>query len=235
MSPRTNQPRSLRVEIEGEGLVYDSRDTPAEGVPMNANRAVSLVVMYTATILMGMSRPMSAEVVYIPVHKTILNNGSLRGDIDHDGRTDFTLVATSQVTVCGNRGGFTGNVTLAPAEGNGVVVSHLDFAALLPVGTEVGPGSDFYQNSAIVDQFLICNAGQHDVEGYLGLEFLKNGETHYAWTFVQVDAFYSFKNSYLRVTVLGVAYETDPGVPITTGQQNLLQDGTLSGLSESDK
>jgi hypothetical protein len=159
-----------------------------------------------------------AEVVYTPVNVTISGNGSIKLDLNHDGIVDFVLRSVSQVTVCGDRGGLIGSTKMTPATGDGVVVSHLNFAAVLGSGIPIDAKQTFYSGRTVVTQFFICSSGTQHVAGYLGLEFQINGQTHYGWAQVDIYAHYSFRGNGMRTTLIDFAYETIPGQAIKTGQ-----------------
>ena len=54
------------------------------------------------------------------------------------------------------------------------------------------------------------------LEGYLGLMFQINGQTHYGWALLKVKI--KKPKEEVFVTLLGYAYETVPGMPIDAGQ-----------------
>ena len=159
-----------------------------------------------------------AEVVYTPVNVTISGNGSIKIDLNHDGTRDFLLRSVSQVTVCGNRGGFLGSTKITPTKGDGVVVSHLDFVAVLESGVSIDSAQTFYNAKSVVTQFHICSSGTQHIGGYLGLEFQVNGQTHYGWVQVDISAYYNYRSSGMSTTLIDFAYESTPGQAIKTGQ-----------------
>ena len=160
----------------------------------------------------------AAEVVYTSVNATISGNGSIKIDLNHDGITDFVLRSFSRFTVCGNRGGLIGSTKITPTTGDGVVVSHLDFAAVLASGISIDASSLFYNAQTVVTQFFVCSSGSQHVAGYLGLEFQINGQTHYGWAQVIIYARYPYLQNWMRTTLVDFAYETIPGQAIKTGQ-----------------
>src|SRR6266705_3465070 len=179
-----------------------------------------------AKVLVGMGLiasawPTEAKVVYTPRNVTISGNGSIKLDLNHDGITDFVLRSVSQVAACGNRHGLIGSTKITPTIGDGVVVSHLNFAALLGSGIPIDARATFYKAQTIVTQFFICSSGFQHVAGYLGLEFQINGRTHYGWAQVRIDAYYNYGINHLtgmRTTLVDQAFETIPGQAIKTGQ-----------------
>jgi hypothetical protein len=191
---------------------------------MKTNRRTTAAIVVGALLLMSLlafARTATAEVVYTPVNVTISGNGSIKLDLNHDGITDFVLRSVSQVAACGNRGGLIGSTKITPTTGDGVEVSHLDFAAVLASGIPIDARATFYKARTVVTQFFICSSGSQHVAGYLGLEFQINGQTHYGCAQVKIDAYYNFgfnRRTGMRTTLVGFAYETIPGQAIKTGQ-----------------
>jgi hypothetical protein len=117
---------------------------------------------------------------------------------------------------------------LTPAQGNGVVLAGVYAAALLH-GEEIGTQkfSSSYAEMAGVSNTLIyivplrdrCVFEEQGTWGnvsthYLGLSFQIDGETHYGWARLNVTV----TRDSIKGTVTGYAYETVPGMPISTGQ-----------------
>jgi hypothetical protein len=167
--------------------------------------------------MLALASTAAAEVVYTPVNVTISGKGSIKFDLNHDRLNDFVLHSVAQVTSCGNRGGLKGSSKLTPVSGDGVVVSQLDFAAVLASGIPVDGNSTFYGRKAIVTQFFFCQTGSETVSGYLGLEFLINGQVHYGWAQIYIHASFS-EQGFIETTLVDFAYETIPGQAIKTGQ-----------------
>jgi hypothetical protein len=128
---------------------------------------------------------------------------------------------------------------LSPSAGSGVVVSELRFAALLPSGVTINSGSNFYESQAVVSQFFICSRGAYHAAGFLALKFQVDGEIHYGWALVQIEAAFAETTGGLRTTLVGFAYETVPGQGLNTGQKSgadevsSIQADHNSDLSES--
>jgi hypothetical protein len=184
-------------------------------------RDLNIVWMFIILVfgLSALAGPADAEVVYTPVGVTVSGSGSFKIDLNHDGVTDFILRSVSQFTICGDRGGLYGSTTIKPAiTGNGVVVSHLDFAAVLPSGVPIDNSDSFYMSKAVVTQFLLCEGQHTQVAGYLGLEFQINGKTHYGWAQIKIYASFGTQTGSMSTTLVGFAYETIPGHTINTGQ-----------------
>lgn len=210
----------------------ESCETPSKhskSVRQHLNRFAMAAVL-AAVGLLSLAWPAEAKVVYTPVNVTISGNGSISLDLNHDGITDFVIRSVSLVTVCGDRGGLIGSTKITPKTGNGIVVSHLNFAELLGSGIPIGAGADFYKAQAVVTQFFLCSSGTHTADGYLGLEFQINGQTHYGWARVAIYAYYTYFRHVMRTTLLDFAYETIPGLAIKTGQTS----GAAEGLDSAN-
>ncbi len=161
----------------------------------------------------------AAAVVHTPVNVTLSGNGNINLDLNHDGITDFVLHSFSQTQTCGMLGSaLRGSTKITPTTGDGVVVSHSDFAAVLASGTPVSGSSLFYNARAVVTQFFFCRGHSYHVAGYLGLEFQINGHTHYGWAQLSIDAPYNWQNAKMSTTLIGFAYETISGKVIQAGQ-----------------
>jgi len=172
----------------------------------------------------------SAEVVYTPANVTLSGNGSIRIDMNHDGIKDFVLRSSSQVAACGNRGSLLRSTKMIPKTvGGGVVVSHLNFAAVLVSGISIDSTATFHNASSTVTQFFLCNLGNQHVAGYLGLELPINGQIHFGWAQIIIDAHYDHLNSWMHTTLVDYAYENIPGHPIKTGQTS----GNAKNVPES--
>jgi hypothetical protein len=193
----------------------------SEPVRERLNRFAIAAVLAAVGVL-ALAWPVEAKVVYTPVDATILGNGYIKIDLNHDKIADFVIHSVSKVFVCGNRGGLMGFTNIIPKTGDGVVVSNLNVAELLASGIAIGAGADFYKAHAVVTQFVICSGGTYSAGGYLGLEFQINGQTHYGWAQVNIFA----AGQRMRTTLVDFAYETTPGQAIKTGQTS----GAAEGL-----
>jgi hypothetical protein len=187
---------------------------------MKTSRAAIAAIAVGAlqTSLLAFAPHAAAEVIYTPVNVTISGKGSIKINLNHDGITEFVIRSASLATVCGNRGGLIGSTKITPSTGDGVVVSHLDFAAVLGSGVPIDARATFYNARTVVTQFFICSFGNQHIAGYLGLEFQIKGQTHYGWAQVGIDAHYDFRRNSMHTRLIGFAYETIPGQAIKTGQ-----------------
>ena len=187
---------------------------------MKMNRRVTLASGIGPLLisLVAFASTAVADVVYTPANVTLSGNGSIKIDLNHDAITDFVLRSALTAAYCGTvGGGYTGTTKIVPAMGDGVVVSHLNFAALLASGISVDASSTFYNAGTIVARLTACNSSSKSASGYLGLEFLISGQIHYGWAQVAISVHSGFRPG-MRTTLIDFAYETVPGRAITTGQ-----------------
>jgi hypothetical protein len=168
--------------------------------------------------LIVLAWPAEANVVSTPVNVTLSGNGSIKIDLNQDGITDFVLRSVTQEAYCGTvGGGQTGTTRIIPTTGDGIVVFHLNFVALLASGISVDASSTLYNARTIVTQLTTCKSRIEHASGFLGLEFQINGQTHYGWAQVDITVYSGFRHG-MRTTLIGFAYETIPGQAIRTGQ-----------------
>ena len=184
-------------------------------------------------VLLTVTWPAEAEIVYTPANINIGENGSYNLDLNNDGVTDFVISTNqSQVTCALGHTGLYDTVTETPASGNGAEGSS---PAKLTDGKQIGPAQTFYGGTGTLAwlqscQFLTGGDNWIDeqycgydcyhpkgLKGYLGLVFQIDGETHYGWALLSVKV--SAPKSAATVTLTGYAYETTPAVPIKAGQK----------------
>jgi len=184
----------------------------------NSGVTIGIMIGLLLTSLLAFASTAAAEVIYTPANVTLSGNGSIKIDLNHDAITDFVLQSALKAAYCGTvGGGYTGTTKIIPTTGDGVVVSHLNIAALLASGISVDANSTFYNAGAIVARLKACNSSSKYASGYLGLEFQINGRTHYGWAQVAISVHSGFRPG-MRTTLIGFAYETIPGQAIKTGQ-----------------
>lgn len=180
-----------------------------------------------------------AQIVYTPVNISIPVNGQYNMDLDHDGVIDFVLQSKLIEFYCQAGDGFLWAVAANPAQSsNGAMAFGSPFGwfdSALPIGVQVGSNQAFHQGLAAMSEFEWGYCGT-TVDGqwlnvpdrYLGLQFqsVRNGvpETHYGWAKVSVAGYLDQYGHLQSVTFLsGFAYQTVPGMAITTGQLSSLE------------
>jgi hypothetical protein len=210
-----------------------SRDTLANfSKPVHQRlSAYALAAGATGVSLLALAQPSEAEVVYTPANQIIGRNGSYNIDLNHDGVTDFTVL---------ERSGFIAVRTsqllwVAPAPGNHVncttsfCASSFTYAAALRQGSEISstgkrgwlPGragmavEELFEKGSTYQGWGWANV----TNGYLGLRFQINGETHFGWArfTVKFQGGPVDKRTW-EAHLTGYAYETIAGESIQAGQ-----------------
>jgi len=197
--------------------------------------------MIVGVALLVFVRPAEAEIVYTPVNVTIHPQQHYHLDLNNDGVTDFTI-SNDLIVIDGQCLSSRSGVYETPAAGNGTQDSPPADAQLpadLKEGDEIGPDQAFgVGQRALVYANQECGPYQtggrwnpNGNNGYLGLMFQINGETHYGWAELHIT--YTRGKGWIDfyATLTGYAYETIPGMPINAGQTT--EAGASSAFSSS--
>jgi hypothetical protein len=168
--------------------------------------------------------PAEGKIVYTPAKVPLMNQGQVFFDLNHDGISDFSFYGQSISRRSVST--FFFRLTASPAQqGNAIwgVESHehASCAAILPVGTRVGPKRQFQANRVVMFDSsggpqggtAYCPWGGKIGTHYLGLKFGIKGKTHFGWARVKIASMYPYV-----VTLTGYAYETIPNRPIIAGK-----------------
>jgi hypothetical protein len=189
--------------------------------------------------LLAVTWPAEAQIVYTRTNITIGPNSSYNLDLNNDGVTDFIISTSQSKGFCAPYLSHSVTNTLAetPVSGNGAAGSS---PTNLEKGDQIGPSQTFYEGTGTMAWFNSCfvegvegsyhfegTGGDNwmgykscgffclipiGLEGYLGLTFQIDGETHYGWVLVRVS------NKVVQIRLLGYAYETIANMPINAGQ-----------------
>jgi len=169
--------------------------------------------------ILAADRPAEAEVVYTPTNLT-LKQGITPLDINNDGVSDFRFY----------RGGYGHGsrlYILQQDEKNLVFNSATFNADPLASGARIGPKGAFKEDEDKAWFMAGWSEGASGVSSrsngpwkqtqntYLGLKFSVNGETHYGWARMTVNA-----KTGIVATLTGYAYETIPNKPILAGAKS---------------
>jgi hypothetical protein len=180
--------------------------------------------------LLATAQPARAEIVFTPAHTTF-TNGTLFIDLNHDGINDFSLSIynfDSEVRRLRARGVGTQNGVLCSGS------SGYPPLALNPgyrIGANERYGTFDRRGAPAVDvvdsKFGTYVGGPFANVGhrFLGLKFNVNGEAHYGWAVLKVEAGVVGNKSTINATLLGYAYDTVAGQSLYAGQ----------GAGEDDK
>jgi len=206
-----------------------SRNTPSklsDSVHQQLNM-YSLAATAAGVSLFAAVQPSEAKIVYTSAHHVIGRNSSFHLDLNHDGKTDFTLGYNFRTVTSGTAR----SVFASAAPGNGVdgtAGSHRFLAAALKRGTRIPNRHRFSQTNARMayqcDGFIdscpqttfFSGNWVNATSRYLGLKFKIHGKTHYGWARLSirwVNSSYSFS-----ATLTGYAYETIANKPIIAGK-----------------
>jgi hypothetical protein len=169
-----------------------------------------------------------AEVVFTLVHQKI--NGEISLDLNHDGIPDFDIYSSYFSAI--------GNLSVKPVvQGDRIVPSrqacyfHRGMAAAaLPVGEVIGPGLPFQADAtcmAVLNNSISDGPWLFAKGRYLGFAFVIDGKEHFGWARVTMN-FWAYDGV---AEVLGYAYETVPGKPITAGDTGHAAKSSLESAS----
>ncbi len=188
--------------------------------------------------VLALAKPAEAKVVYTPAHQQIVLNHPLLLDVNHDGKTDFTLSWMNFAACAGYNGSCPGSLLqvlerfhdrfYGPPQG--VVASSKGtwpgWPAALRAGVRVGtPGQRFGASSemaAVAARSCYSRCRSHyefgpwetpavEKDRYLGFKFLMSGKYHYGWARIAFD-------HPVDAILTGYAYETIANKPIVTGK-----------------
>jgi len=179
-----------------------------------------VVLALVMVAMLCAATPSRAEVVYKNMYVQIVNTGTYNYDFNGDGATDLNLALNLQTNSCG----YVITAAETPAQGNGAEGEPL---TPLQAGDQIGPNQPFSAGAGTIAS-LSWNYCSHKViyggpwpqsaVRYLGVSFVIDGETHYAWASVEFEVILTFGPPKLRAILTGYAYETVPGMPINAGQ-----------------
>jgi hypothetical protein len=172
--------------------------------------------------ILAVAQPAEAKIVYTRSHRVIGINQHFDLDLNHDGKTDFTVGDTTHYSTSGGV-----NLLIASGartnevEGNTATRGFL--AAALKKGAVI-PKGHFSHDGRMISYcsgFLSC-AHTHRIGSwfnvtnrYLGLKFKIDNKIHYGWARLSVQF---AGRIYVTTTLTGYAYETIPGKAIKAGQ-----------------
>jgi hypothetical protein len=188
----------------------------------------SLAATAAGVSLFALVPPSEAKIVYTPAHHVIGRNSTFGLDLNHGGKTDFTLgnrfrTATSGVLM---------SVYASAAPGNGVEGGggqHGFLAAALKSGTSIPNRRRFSQAKARMEYRCsgaigscppyssVFSGNWFNVSNrYLGLKFKIDGKVHYGWARLSIQ--WDKSRFTFFVTLTGYAYETIANKAIVAGK-----------------
>jgi len=193
--------------------------------------AYAMAAAAAGVSVLAASAPANAEVVFTPVH-TMFNNGTVSIDLNHDGVSDFVLSIYNFIPE-GKRMAASGLGRNGVA---GYILSGYPPLAV-PLGDRIGPALSFFNREA--PAVNVVGSGENYIGGpfanvglrFFGLEFEINGKVHFGWAAVVAKARLHSGSPHIEASLLGYAYETEPGKAIIAGDTGTAQDEKNSDLS----
>jgi hypothetical protein len=225
---------TLNSELEQRLCAYVAADGGSTSLASRAATAAALGTVGLGCLLTPESA--HARIVYTPLVERIEPlhctrhffqcRGSVQIDFNNDGVADAVLSNTgngiSSVWYANLSAKGLGSNQVLQASNVGCGFRD-DYAAVLRLGSEVGPNGKFAANevmSHISYRSLstnLCGPWRNATGKFLGFKLTIDGETHYGWIRVTVRA--GAFDQFIGATVTGYAYETVPDVPIAAGAE----------------
>lgn len=181
---------------------------------LDKNLAAYMVAAGAAGVSLLAVQSAQAKIVYTPANVSIGPRTSFLLDLNNDGLKDF-IISNWQY-------GHASHLSVVhEASANEVIVRNLTYgeAADLPFGVQIGPNRPFEKVGFMAQQSSVSGASANTgpwkdaTNRYLGLKFSINGQTHFGWARLTVNA-----KGGIFATLTGYAYETVPNKPIVVGK-----------------
>ena len=233
-------PEKLKTTQSSNAPLSHNREKPAGGKQrlvscLNSTLDQSLWAYATAASaagvgLLALAQPAEAKIIFTPVHQKLVGKTTL--DLNGDGVADFRFTNHLSTQCLGSHCGihqtmvvFTyGNLQVYGLATGNQVWGQGTAASQLGPGVSVGsngnfPGGKEMAGFAATDgqvgtTFGAWGAGGVLHQGYLGLKFVINGQTHFGWARIKVQ----IVGETIKAVLTGYAYETIAGKAIVTGQ-----------------
>ncbi len=168
--------------------------------------------------VLALAQPAEAKIIYTRTHQVIGPGQHYDLDLNHDKKTDFTLVNSWTFSISVQL------LNLKPAPQNGAIgyvgSDNWRFASAMNTGEGIGPRGDFQVQTCALLGIRDSQGGSlygpwyNARNRYLGLKFEIKGKSHYGWARLNVKGTFD----YLTGTLTGYAYETIPNKRITAGK-----------------
>jgi hypothetical protein len=204
-----------RLKRQGEGATRRRATTRLNAVLEKSVFSYATAATAAGVGVLALSQAAQAKIVYTPADVPLPANKTLPVDLNHDGIQDFFFF----VSLGSTRSPTT--LSVDPVRPNNRILGNGLYASALASGVNVGPGGNFQREH----DFMVSNAsiypGPFGSRGpwkgkqdrYLGLKFFIQGEVHYGWARLTINA----TQFPLTATLTGYAYETEPNTAILTG------------------
>jgi hypothetical protein len=179
----------------------------------------SLAAGAAGVSVLALAMPSEGKIVYTAAHHILGKNSHYNLDLNHDGKTDFTI---SNNYACGTDNCWSGLFAKPMNGAQGVegarTLGGFDWAYALDRGARVGPKHAFSGLYLLIAGRGSCWPGDsrwcNVTNQYLGLSFKIHGQTHYGWA--RLSVYNQIRQ--ISATLTGYAYETIPNKAIVAGQ-----------------
>ena len=192
------------------------------------------LISYTAAAsaagvaLIALAQPSRAEVVYSPTYRTISQGGSVALDLNHDGKTDFTIHSSFGTCSSVDFHCWIQQLEVIPSGQNRVFATYGDlggipFARALSSGAKIGWAAAFSSGrlgyaamdhcKATLTSYYLVGAWPKQKNRYVGLEFTI---VHFGWARLSLPI-EGGHQCHASPVLTGYAYETVPNQPILAG------------------
>lgn len=186
---------------------------------LDKNLAAYMVAAGAAGVSMLGAQSAEAKIVFTPVYVDLSSHTSYLLDLNNDGVGDFLISHWFY--------GHADRLSIAQkASGNQIFAE----GAALPAGVGIGPRGVFLNDALLAENASVSGISsfsfgpwKHADRRYLGLKLLVDGETHYGWARMTVNA-----KTGILANLTGYAYETVPNRPILSGKTSGPEEATTA-------
>lgn len=237
---RTRPAARLKAELDKNLLAYTAAANAARVGRADRDWSHCGAVVTAAGLgIATLASPAKAEIIYTPASVQI--NSAFHLDVNGDGINDFTFYFFKSVKLLSATGSFSflsvvpSNFSHNAIVGKPVGTSYP--ASALSSGVQIGSKNNF-RGFAMAQRWnhpsqgtstfrdAWANGGQGVTNGYLGLKFEIDKQTHFGWARLSVGP------GNALATLTGYAYETTPNTPINAGQT---QDSDQNRVRKSNR
>jgi hypothetical protein len=211
---------------------------PASKLSALLNQRLNLYALSASAAgvsLLALAQPAEGKIIYTKTHAVIGFNGIYGLDLNHDGTVDFIIQQRTY-------GPLWNDLEVTGAVGNGVEAGGFELAAALVSGAPISSHQAFLFSSSFYGQQMAyggntLRSSRRTVVGgkwvnvsnrYLGFKFEIQGQFHYGWARLSVQA----QGHKITATLTGYAYETVPGKAISAGQTHAEAEHSSTTISK---
>jgi hypothetical protein len=183
-------------------------------------KTIKTIILVTAICLMNQFA--NAQIVYTDINPDITSASAYSLDLNNDGITDFSIVASN----VNNANGYSSYVAAYGLNGNGVARSspNSTYAKNFNGGTAIEASAVWASQSSLKTKYNYCqpfggcsSGGSGSFgggDGFLGLRLIANGQTYYGWARFKKVA---VSNNNASFMIREYAYDSTPNHSIVAG------------------